>query len=263
MKRTLLLLLCVITIVSANAQLRQLFHKKKKTETAATPKPTAIAAPKVKKDWSKINLSQRPADHFMIQYGSDSWTGRPDSIRTKGFSRHFNFYVMLDKPFKTNPHYSVAYGAGIGSSNIFFDHRYAKVWANSPSLPFDSTTRFNKSKVTTIYLQVPVEIRYYSNPENPQKSWKAAAGIKVGTLLKAYFKGKNLQDATGNSIYGPAYIKKENDKKFFNGTFISATARIGYGNISLNAEYQITSVLKQGFGPDMRTLSIGITISGL
>ena len=61
----------------------------------------------------KIDLSNRAADHFMIQYGADSWTNRPDSVRTAGFSRHFNIYFMLDKPFKTNPKYSIAYGIGI------------------------------------------------------------------------------------------------------------------------------------------------------
>lgn len=268
MKKTLLLLLCVIYFAAANAQLSSIFSKKKKTtdstHVAVSVKPASVyTAPTAKKDWSKVDLSKRPADHFMIQYGLDSWTGKPDSIKTKGFSRHFNFYVMLDKPLKNNKKFSVAYGLGIGSSNIILDHRYVKVWANSTTLPFDSTTRFNKSKLTTIYVEAPLELRYYSDPENPNKSWKAAVGVKVGTLLKAYFKGKDFQDQNGQSIYGPTYIKKEYDKKFFNTTLITASARIGYGCISLHTDYQITSVIKPGFGPNMNTYSIGLSISGL
>jgi hypothetical protein len=268
MKKTLLLLLCVIYFAGANAQLSSIFSKKKKTtdttHAVINPKPASVYTPTVKKDWSKVDLSKRPADHFMFQYGYDNWIGsKPDSVKTKGFSRHFNFYVMFDKPLKNNKKFSVAYGLGLGSSNIIFDHRYVKVWANSPTLPFDSTTRFNKSKLTTMYVEAPAELRYYSNPENPGKSWKAAIGVKVGTLIKAYFKGKDLLDQNGNSLFGPTYIKKEYDKKFFNSTTVTASARFGYGFISLHTEYQITSVIKPGFGPDMHTLSIGLCISGL
>ena len=67
----------------------------------------------------KIDLSNRANDHFMIQYGVDGWLNTPDSINPSGFSRHFNFYVMLDKPFRSSPHFGVGIGVGIGSSNIF------------------------------------------------------------------------------------------------------------------------------------------------
>lgn len=214
----------------------------------------------------KLDLSNRAADHFMIQYGADSWTNRPDSIRTGGFSRHFNIYFMFDKPFKTNPKFSIAYGIGIGSSNMFFKNTYVDVKANSTRLPFtnvDSANHFSKFKVTNIYAELPVELRYFSNPENPGKSWKAALGVKVGTLLKTYSKGKNLVTKSGASVYGNSYIVKESSKRFFNGTMLAVTGRIGYGIISLDAGYQFNGVLKDGAGPSMNKFSLGITFSGL
>jgi hypothetical protein len=274
MKKIFLLLLSVICIASANAQLSHLFSRNRKTDSLSAKKaepaviptkqaPVTTTNTPEKKDWSKIDLSKRPADHFMFQYGYDGWTGRPDSIKTTGFGRHFNFYVLFDKPFKSNPHYSVAYGAGIGTSNIFFDHEYVKVWDGGSTLAFDSTTRYKKSKITTIYLEVPVEIRYYSDPEHPNKSWKYAAGLKLGILTKAYFKGKDLEDANGNTVYGASYVLKEYDKNYFGSTLATASARIGYGIFSLNGDFQLTTVLKSGAGPAMHTFSIGLTISGL
>ena len=202
-----------------------------------------------------LDLSNRAADHFMIQYGADSWTSRPDSVRTGGFSRHFNIYFMLDKPFKTNQKMSIAYGIGIGSSNMFFKNTYVDVKSNTARLPFtnvDSANHFSKYKVVNIYAEIPVELRYYSNPANPNKSWKAALGLKVGTLLKTYTKGKNLVTKTGASVYGPTYIVKESNKRFFNGTMLAATARIGYGFLSLDAGYQFNGVLKEGTGASMK-----------
>ena len=220
-----------------------------------------------KKDWSKVDLSSRAADHIMIQYGSDSWTNRPDSVRTgNGFSRHFNMYVMLDKPFKSNAKFSVAFGVGIGSSHIFFNNTKVDIKANTARLPFsrvDSTDHFKKYKVTNVYAEIPVELRYYSNPENPNKSWKAALGVKVGTLISTHTKGKNLLGKNGYSIYGPTYIQKESERRFFNGTMLAVTGGVGYGLVSVDAGYQINGVLKDGAGPVMNKFSLGITISGL
>jgi hypothetical protein len=219
-----------------------------------------------KKDWSKIDLSNRANDHFLIQYGSDNWLNTPDSINTSGFSRHFNAYVMIDKVFKNNPRMSVGFGAGLGSSNIFFSNTYVDIKSNNASLPFTNvslTNRFDKFKLTTIYLEVPVELRWAQHPENTNTGFKAAIGLKGGTLLKAFTKGKDLQDTNGNSVYDSRYIVKESSKRFINGNRISVTGRVGYGNISVHGSYALTGVLRTATGPTLNNLSIGLTLSGL
>lgn len=232
---------------------------------AQTDAPATSKSKTANTDFPKRKVAAHPSDHLLIQFGSDSWMNKPDSARTNG-GRHFNFYLMNDKPFKTNPKFSVAYGLGIGSSNIYFDRTYVDIKSNGSRLPFtnqDGANHFKKFKVTEIFLELPVELRYTLHPETPNKSWKFAIGAKVGTLLKAYTKGKDLQDKNNVSIYGPTYIEKEYNKRFFNGTRLSFTGRIGYGNFSLSAGYTVTPVVKSGFAPDINTLSIGLTVSGL
>ena len=229
-------------------------------------KKTENKQEKTKKDWSKLDFSNRSADHFMLQYGSDTWTGGPDTIRTKGFSRHFNMYFMVDKPFKTNPRFSVGLGAGISSSNIFLDRMSLDLKAAATRLPIRNladTSHFSKYKLTTIYGEIPVELRYFSNPENPNKSWKAALGVRVGTILRAHTKGKNFVNKAGASIYDNRYIQKEVGRRFMNGTRIALSGRVGYGIFSLHATYQVTTVFKEGLGPEVRPFSLGVTISGL
>jgi hypothetical protein len=217
----------------------------------------------------KLDLTGRPADHFMFQFGTDTWTSRPDSVKLGGgLSRHFNLYFMYDKPFATNPKYSVAFGAGVGTTNIFFDNRtFVDVKSPANTLPFrhiDSlSNHFSKFKVTTIYLEAPVELRYFSDPAHPGKSWKAAVGFKLGTLIKAYSKGKNMVSNTGNSINGKGYVQKESNKRFFNATDVALTGRVGYGVFSLDLGYQVNGVLRDGYGPLMNKFSVGFTISGL
>ena len=229
---------------------------------------TAPAPVKKEKVWDKIDLSNRPNDHLMIQYGYDSWGSVPDSINTSGFSRHFNVYGMLDKPFKKNPHMSVGFGLGVGSSNIFFTDTYVNLKSPTTTLPFTNVAvsdvnHYKKYKLTTVFAELPIEFRYAGNPVTPDKGFKAAIGVKIGTLLDAHTKGKNAIDRNGSTIYGTKYIVKEKEKHFINTTRAAVTARIGYGNFSLDGSYQFTDFLKQGTGPQIKPYSIGLTISGL
>lgn len=214
-----------------------------------------------------INLSNRANDHLMIQLSTDTWTGMPDSISShkKGFSKGFNAYLMIDKPFRSSPKFSVAFGVGYGSSNISFEKMQVDVKSTvNSTLPFralDSTDHFKKYKLHLGYLEIPVELRFGSNPANPAKSWKVAAGVKVGTMINAHTKGKDLENKNNQVIN--AFTQKESSKKYFNGTRLMGTARIGYGIFSIFGAYQITNVLKDGAGADMKTVQIGISLSGL
>lgn len=219
------------------------------------------------KDSKTIKMTNRAADHFMLQASFDGWAGMPDSISShqEGFSRGFNAYFMFDKPFKGSPKYSIGIGAGISTSNITFKNMDVNLKSSNSFLPFtavDSTNHFKKYKLATTYLEVPLELRFTANPENINKSMKAALGIKVGTLVNAHTKGKTLQDKNNNTI--GSYTEKISGKRYINSTRFSATARVGYGIISLFGTYQLNSVLKEGVGsPDMKLYQVGITISGL
>lgn len=219
------------------------------------------AAKPAKKDWSKLDLSKRPADHFMIQFGYAGWGGKPDTITTGGFSRSFNMYLLFDFPFKTNPRLSVAIGPGIGTDNIFFENTTIDI-KNRQQAEFnrDTVTQYKKYKLQTGYLEVPVEFRFSSDPANMNKSWKIAIGAKVGTMVTAKTKAKVDLDENGDG----GYIAKVNDKKFFNGTRLAAIGRVGYGNISLFGTYTFTEFFKEGSGPQgIRPFTVGLTLSGL
>jgi hypothetical protein len=225
---------------------------------AAKPKPK-------KKDWSKVNLSNRPNDHFMLQVGYNGWTGLPDTINTKGIPRSFNMYFMFDFPFKTSPRFSVGIGAGLGTDNFYLDKTTVDIAGlSNNTLSFRSDTSsnyFKKYKIATTYLELPVELRFAANPENTNKSWKLAVGGKVGTLLSAMTKGKNLLNRNGGTIN--SYTEKVKSKRFFNSTRLAVTGRISKGIFGIYGTYQINQFIKDGAGPDIRPFQIGISISGL
>jgi hypothetical protein len=219
---------------------------------------------KKKKDWSKVSLNNRANDHFMVQLGYDGWAPLPDTIKTKGLSHSINIYLMLDFPFKSDPRFSAALGLGIGSSNIKFDNQEPNVISTTTTLPFPNradTTHFKKFKLVSTYVEVPVELRFITDPENSDASWKIALGVKLGALLNVHTRGKTLVNSAGTTLN--SYVQKESSKNFFNGTRLCGTARVGYGHVSLFGQYQVTSFIKDGRGPNVHPYSIGITFSGL
>jgi hypothetical protein len=211
----------------------------------------------------KIDLSGRPNDHLLLQFGYAQWTGVPDTIAMGGFSKTINVYLMMDFPFKNNPKLSVGIGVGLGSDHLMFSKVNIGLKDGGNKLPFTNvrdTNHFKKTKLATNYVEAPIELRYAANPQTG-KGVKVALGIKVGQLMNVHTRSAKLQNRNGNLIND--YVVKESSKRFINGTRIAGTLRVGMGRFSLFSSYQLTPVIRDGFGPAVRTFSTGIAISGL
>ncbi len=218
-----------------------------------------VAQPK-KKDWSKLDLSQRSADHLMLQFGYAGWMKTPDTINTGGFSRSFNIYFFFDFPFKSNPRLSVGLGAGYGSDNIFFKKTLVDIKSGTAVIiRKDTITQYKKLKLQTGYIEIPLELRYSTNPENMNKGFKFAIGAKVGLLVDGKVKAKIDRDAAGNS----GYIYKEKETKYFQTSRVAGIVRVGYGNFTVFGSYTLTTYFKEGAGPAVKPWSIGLSLSGL
>ncbi len=227
------------------------------TSVSAQNNPT----PKKK---TTVDLSGRANDHLMLQLGSYSWAGRPDTIHTKGFSKSINVYFLFDFPFKTNPHFSVAVGPGIGTDMMYFNKTYVGIKDNTATIQFTNqsdTTHFKKTKLGMAWIEAPIELRYAFDPAHNEKSFKLALGVKVGALLNAHTRNKDFVNSNGAVIY--QYIQKEASKKFFNGNRIVLSARAGWGHFSIFYNYQASSLFKENRGPNINPQSFGLTLSGL
>jgi hypothetical protein len=255
MKKIFGLLLLTLTL-QASAQEAKTKDKPKAVKPAKVEEPKA---PKIKPDYSKLDLSKRASDHFMLQFGMAGW-GKPDDITTKGFSRTFNGYFLFDFPFKSNPKLSVAVGPGVGTDNIFFDKTTVDLNdRNGVKFLRDTITRYKKHKLVTGYVEAPIELRYSTNPENMNKGWKFAFGAKIGTLIDAKMKSKIDLDATGTG----GYFTKEKDRRYINSTRFALIGRVGLGNFSVFGSYTVTDFFKEGLGPSVRPYSFGVVLSGL
>ncbi len=219
------------------------------------------ATPPKKKE--KIDLSNRPNDHFLLQLGYTGWAGKPDSVKPSGFSKSINVYFMFDFPFKTNPKLSMAFGPGISSDHITFKKTYVGIKDATTLIRFDDqsdTNHFKKTKLATSYLEAPIEFRYSADPLTG-KGFKWAVGVKVGMLINTHTRNVEFENKSGGTIND--YTMKETSKQFFNKSRLVATGRVGVGHFSLYGSYQLTTLFKDGAAAEIRPFSIGLTISGL
>lgn len=211
-----------------------------------------------KSDTKVTGIEKASRDFVMLQFTYDAWM-KPDSVKTTGLGRGFNGYLCYDFPLgKSN--FSFAAGIGIGTSNIYFDNQVLTL-TDTGALATQvrvvpETQDYKKYKLTTAYLEAPFEIRYFGNKENRNKGFKAAIGVRVGTLVGAHTKGRRNVDGT-------KVIDKVNTKRYMETWRFGGTLRLGYGNFTIFGAYGLNNVFKPGSGPEVTPYSIGLCISGL
>lgn len=204
----------------------------------------------------RSEISKPSRDFLMIQFLYSGWYNAPDSIKSKGFGRAFNAYLCYDFPIKKS-HFSFAAGIGVGVDNIYLNDQEIILTDNDTTAQarfVNESRSYKRYKVTTTYLEAPFELRFFGNKMNRNKGFKAAVGLRVGTLVGAHTKGK--EDGT-------KIIYKTNTKNFLETWRFAGTARLGYGNFTLMGTYNLTNLYKENQGPALTPFSIGLCITGL
>lgn len=201
-------------------------------------------------------------DFVMLQLTYDNWNKTPDSINTTGFGRGVGLYLCYDFPIK-NSNFSFAAGIGVSTSNIYFKNQSVSLTSNSTAVVFRDvdtslTGSFKGQKLTTAYLEAPLELRYFSNKNNRNTGFKASIGVKVG-----YSNFGGMHTKQKQALGGTWITDKESSKKFLEQWRLAPTVRIGYGNFSLVGTYYVTNTFQVGAGPKIYPYQIGICISGL
>ena len=205
---------------------------------------------------------------FVLELGLNQDNGGPSdfSLGLWG-SRTFNIYYQYDfRILKSG--FSFVPGIGLSLERFKFKNEYTLGYTSSTSgeliliPPADAAVpNIKKSHLVTNYVEVPVELRYTINPDDPARSFKVAFGGRVGYLFDSFMKVKYKENTE---------VKKYKDKQDFNLTKVryGLTGRIGFGNFSLFGYYNLNPLFEEGKGliennlnNDFNTYTIGISLS--
>jgi hypothetical protein len=219
---------------------------------------------------------------FQIDLGFNRLTERPNDVKI-GFwgSRSLTLYYFRDIRIGKSK-FSVHPGVGFSFERyklIDYEKRWSTdtVRRNTPTLILnaqgntvfqqsatviygaaDTLSAIRKSMLVTNYLDIPLEIRFSTNPYDPARSFKISVGGRVGMLVSSHAKMKFDEDGD---------TKKLKDKQNFNLSPFrySATLRIGVGNFNWFAHYNLNTLFEKDKGPmrtQASTYTVGVSLAG-
>lgn len=168
-------------------------------------------------------------------------------------------------------------GVGFSFNNYRFSNKtYLSPDSNQISGFYMRNVNVRKSKLSLLYLTVPVIFEFQSN--NARRSHRFFVGVgmlinaRLRTHTKIYFNELNKQyylenPATGTRLPDYYTTPNQNIVKSVNSFNLQpfrfdATLRIGYGIISLYATYALNQMFLKRQGPELNQWSAGISLSG-
>ena len=202
---------------------------------------------------------------FVLEFGFNQPANQPDSLFDIGFwgSRTLNVYYQQDLRIGKSK-FSVHPGIGFGLERYKLNNYYTlgevedgtsksiefvPAWTDYPGV--------KKSMIIANYIDIPLEIRFSTKPEDPSRSFRASIGGRVGYLFDSATKIKYKQDGEN---------KKIKDKQNFNLNYAryGAFVKIGAGNFTVFTYYNFSPVFQKNKGPqktEMNNITIGISLS--
>jgi hypothetical protein len=195
---------------------------------------------------------------FLVEFGFNRAQDTPDKFST-GFwgSRTVNLYYQYDLRILKS-RFSLVPGLGLGMERYKFKNNYTLGYEGDVLTMDKTSLNIKKSQLITNYLDVPIELRYTSNPENPNRSFKMAAGFRAGLLISSFTKLK--YDDDDETIK----VKTRRDWNL-NPYRYGIYGKIGTGNFNIFWYQNLSTLFKAGKGPDehdINTATFGISIGG-
>lgn len=186
-------------------------------------------------------------NQIILDLNTNHWLNTPNGINNSILkSRGVGVYFMYEVPLWKN-NFSIAFGAGFSSQNVSNNAKI--VYSNDSTLFEPITTSYDANKLSTNYLDIPIELRFKTNPDNHNNSFYLTTGFKAGYLVNSHTK---YQDSDGKlKVYDI-----NNLQQFPYGI----TVRAGYGWFGLVGYYSLTTLF-DGKGPAVTPFSVGLTIS--
>ena len=191
---------------------------------------------------------------FIVDFGLNGTQGAPDLwSQTLIGSRTFNLYYQYPLRFGRS---RFSFNPGIGISFERFRWKTNVILSNpvesNPNAQIEKyefalgSSRFGlgKKKVMMVnnYLEIPIEFRFDSKPEDISRSFNVAIGARGGWLYDSFLKVKYKEDGQ---------TKKMKDKQEYGLTQLryGVYTRVGIGGFNFFVFYNLTPLFQKDKGP--------------
>jgi hypothetical protein len=195
----------------------------------------------------------------------------------KSIAVNLNFFEQ-NIPLSKNQKWGIVTGLGLGFNNYRF-LRPTRLSMDSSSLIgyLDEDISIRKSKLTAMYLSLPVLFEFQTAPIYHKNGFHINAGVVISARLSSHTKKyyDELNSEFNVTQYNPETGKYEvvytatspNDPKehYYGDWFLQpfkfeATARIGWNFLNFWATYSLNTMFREGKGPELYPWSAGISL---
>ncbi len=175
-------------------------------------------------------------DWFTYDLTSDILIETPAGYETDWRSNGHHFSFMFEKMWSKG---RIGISGGLGfSSNNFYNNLRITTQENTGDQQYallTDTASYRYNKVTSQYIDIPIEIRYRTTPNTKGRFFRLYAGVRVGVRVHSYSQ----------------YVTEEVDIRYGNLDDLNRFryglyARIGYSFISLYGYYGLTGLFQNG-----------------
>ncbi|MCU0328531.1 MAG: PorT family protein [Chitinophagales bacterium] len=215
-----------------------------------------------------ISLKRSVSD-FMVNFTIDNIirSGNDTSYQAGWFNPNIGFYYMHDVSLGKSK-LSIAPGLGFTFSKINLDKRVlvqdaAGIFFEHANVTYNATNRmtYTGSSFYNSWIEIPLELRYRTNPISGTNSFKFAIGMRAGLRLASNSKVSYIDAQRGDEVTITAVPFTD-----VNPFRYGATLRIGYGAFNIFGYYGLNQLFKENrntANADLKQYSIGLSISGM
>ena len=172
-----------------------------------------------------------------------------DNFKMRDINQGFSAYSMFNFQINESLHFA-SIGVGFTSHNFYTKGTYVtEPYLNKITfldVPFD----YKRSKINVTYVDIPIEMSF-----RIKDKFKISAGFKFGILTtgKTKFVGELKNDG---QMWRIKHCRMNNLEKYV----YSVTLRMAYRSVYIFGAYQFGNTFKDGTGPQIKPLSIGIGV---
>lgn len=203
---------------------------------------------------------------FTVEFGFNRDIGGPSEFELGFFgSRTANIYYQYDFRLFNSP-FSIVPGVGLSLERFAFKNDYTiqDSDGNISMLAPTATGAYpgiKRSLLVTNYIDVPVEIRYTVNADDPTRSFKVGVGGRIGYMYDSFAKIKYSENSQTKLI-------KDKQDYNLNKVRYGLIGRMGFGNVTFFGYYNLSPLFEKGKGlqtnnvsNDFNTWTVGISLA--
>ncbi len=196
-----------------------------------------------------LNLLTTSDGNINLAFADRNWENEP----IKSMTWNLNFYGAFIPITRDRHTFGLETGLGLTYRSFGLENNELDIVADN-----DETTlienpdglKYDKNKFRATYISVPALIAFNSSLTS-KNNFHFSAGVIGNLRIGSIYKQKYDKDGETNRV-------KTRDDFNLSPLTLDATARIGYAGVTFFFNYGLTSLFKEGQGPDVIPMTFGV-----